>query len=177
MAHTTPSTATRKRATGARSRPAATTAPPKGHKPGQRPASPAQAAAPAAASPEPSVNTDLFARNIERYAMAAIARALHRAIPLAMRDAVDATLAQPTLNDANLVAGTPEKQVMRNGVTCPRHGTVIGSLWLLFGKAGAGVTLAQARQLAREAGLSETTAAIQLYNWRKFHNVKNPRSK
>lgn len=67
-----------------------------------------------------------------------------------------------------------EVQEVRNGVTCPKYGTVAGSLWLLFAKAGAGVTLAQAKELARQNGHNPTSAAISLYNWRKFHGVPNP---
>lgn len=59
----------------------------------------------------------------------------------------------------------------RNGVRRKSAGTVGDKLFALYDKAGHGVTLAQAKALAEEAGLSTTSAVIALYSWRKFNGI------
>lgn len=137
------------------------------------------------ATDNPVVDTDKLAAAVEGKVRDFVDRAVHRGIQAAMREAVGLVLPQRT-NDANMApmpapvtanTATDEKEppVVRNGVRCPEYGTVTGQLWLLYGKAGAGVTLTQAKQLAKENGLNEASAAIALYNWRKFHGVKSPK--
>lgn len=144
----------------------------------------------------PVVNTDVLRNHMERslrnVLRSAVNEALHTGVEQALRES-----GAVVFNDANLTAhDTPRRRasdnvtparrlrqldpsaepaVIRNGVRCPDFDSVTGKLWLLYGKAGAGVTLTQARELALANGLNPTSASIALYNWRKFHNVPNPR--
>lgn len=60
---------------------------------------------------------------------------------------------------------------LQNGVRRQSAGSVGDKLWALFDAAGPAVTLEQAKALATEANLSPTSAAIALYNWRKFNGI------
>lgn len=60
---------------------------------------------------------------------------------------------------------------MHNGVQRQSAGSVGDQLWALYDKAGPEVTLPQAKALAAAAGLSQTSAAIALYNWRRFNGI------
>lgn len=60
---------------------------------------------------------------------------------------------------------------MQNGMRRQSAGSVGDKLWALFDAAGPAVTLEQAKALATDAGLSPTSAAIALYNWRKFNGI------
>jgi hypothetical protein len=137
---------------------------------------------------QPVVDTGRLARAVEAIVAASLGKMLHRVVPSAIREAVGTTLDSvpattvvPPLDGAAPITTTLKNKgeaveaVVRNGVRCPDYGTVTGSLWLLFAKAGAGTTLSQAKQLAKDNGYSETSAAIALYNWRKFHGVPSPR--
>jgi hypothetical protein len=142
----------------------------------------------------PTVDTDKLAAAAEAAIKAAmkpaVDRAVHKGVQAALAQAVAATVPQPqgapakpasapqagatAPVQANPQAAQPEAPVVRNGVRCPDHDSVTGKLWLLYGQAGAAVTLTQAKQLAEQNGLNPSSAAIALYNWRKFHGVKSP---
>lgn len=59
----------------------------------------------------------------------------------------------------------------QNGVRRQSSGSVGDRLWAIYDAAGADITLEQAKAAAIAAGLSPTSAAIALYNWRKFNGI------
>jgi hypothetical protein len=65
----------------------------------------------------------------------------------------------------------------QNGVRRQSAGSVGDKLWTLYDAAGKDVTLEQAKAMAMAAGLSPTSAAIALYNWRRFHGVQSRSAK
>jgi hypothetical protein len=64
----------------------------------------------------------------------------------------------------------------QNGMRRQSAGSVGDRLWALYDKAGPEVTLEQAKALAAGAGLSTTSAAIALYNWRRFNGIATTRA-
>lgn len=60
---------------------------------------------------------------------------------------------------------------MQNGIRRQSAGSVGDQLWALYDAAGPDLSLEHAKNLAAGAGLSTTSAAIALYNWRKFHGI------
>lgn len=62
----------------------------------------------------------------------------------------------------------------QNGVTRMSTGTVGQKLFALFDQVGPECTLVQAKAVAVAAGLSATSAAIGLYQWRKFNGYASP---
>ena len=63
----------------------------------------------------------------------------------------------------------------QNGIRRQSAGSVGDKLWSLYDAIGHDCTLEQAKQAATDAGLSTTSAAIALYNWRKFHGSQSGR--
>jgi hypothetical protein len=64
----------------------------------------------------------------------------------------------------------------QNGIRRQSAGSVGDKLWALYDKIGPTCTLEQAKQAATDAGLSTTSAAIALYNWRKFNGIASGRT-
>lgn len=58
-----------------------------------------------------------------------------------------------------------------NGVRRQSAGSVGDRLWAIYDAAGPDITLEQAKAAAVAAGLSATSAAIALYNWRKYNGI------
>lgn len=59
----------------------------------------------------------------------------------------------------------------QNGVRRQSAGSVGDKLWAIYDAAGPDITLEQAKAAAVAAGLSATSAAIALYNWRKYNGI------
>lgn len=87
--------------------------------------------------------------------------------------AAAAAPARPAREGATPTAGLriQKDRPAQNGIRRQSAGSVGDKLWSLYDAAGHAVTLEQAKALAVEAGLSATSAAIALYNWRKFHGI------
>lgn len=64
----------------------------------------------------------------------------------------------------------------QNGIRRQSAGSVGDKLWALYDKIGPTCTLEQAKQAAADAGLSTTSAAIALYNWRRFNGIPSGRT-
>lgn len=124
---------------------------------------PAPAPSPASATEEPAPFPDAFGA----FAVAQLTAAsptLPAATPSAARPAREG--ATPTAG-LKIQKDRPEQ----NGIRRQSAGSVGDKLWALYDQAGPEVTLEQAKALAEAAGLSKTSAAIALYNWRKFHGI------
>lgn len=63
----------------------------------------------------------------------------------------------------------------QNGMRRRSTGTVTHKLWSMYDAIGRTCTLEQAKAAASQAGLSTTSAAIALYNWRRFNGIPSVR--
>lgn len=135
---------------------------------------PAPVAEQAAAEPAPAVQEAADEEEAPDTAPSANAfGAFAMAQLTAPSNAAPAEPAKPQRTGATPTAGLriQKDRPEQNGVRRQSAGSVGDKLWALYDAAGPAITLEQAKKLAQDAGLSTTSAAIALYNWRKFHGI------
>lgn len=87
-------------------------------------------------------------------------------------DASNRPAAAPAARPANSTGLKIQKdRPEQNGVRRQSAGSVGDKLWAIYDAVGSDITLEQAKAAAVAAGLSATSAAIALYNWRKFNGI------
>lgn len=87
--------------------------------------------------------------------------------------------AQPAAKSAKTATkGTTvsKERPTQHGVTRMSPGTVGDKLWTGFDKHGGNPSLSEAKAIAAKLGLNETSGALALYQWRKFHGLGKPAS-
>lgn len=136
---------------------------------------------PAAAAPAPAAVEQAPAEEVEEAAAPSPSASAFGAFALSQLAADPApavtspapAAARPAREGATPTSGLKiqKDRPVQNGVSRQSAGSVGDKLWSLYDAAGPEVTLEQAKNLAVQAGLSPTSAAIALYNWRKFHGI------
>lgn len=125
----------------------------------------AQDPAPAPAAEEPAAAPAPSASAFGSFAMSQLTapsnNPVHVEVPKANRENTTSTQGLKIERDR------PE----RNGVRRQSAGSIGAKLWELYDRSGPETTLKQAREMAAQAGLNPTSAAIALYNWRKFNGI------
>lgn len=122
----------------------------------------APAPAPAPAAEEPADEAEVRAANaFGAFALGQLAG-----------DASSRPAAAPAARPANSTGLKIQKdRPEQNGVRRQSAGSVGDKLWAIYDAVGSDITLEQAKAAAVAAGLSATSAAIALYNWRKFNGI------